>query len=138
MRVPTRLVTHVDLDDAATGGRQLSLSARLEAVTADGRRLVLLGDRGWASSLHGSGDMRARIAAEDIESTARMVVGPDEPMDDETHEQQAAAHWGSLARRLGRQGVDTDARELQRLPHDVVLSERLRAWIAGRTGGAGL
>ncbi|WP_063784266.1 hypothetical protein [Streptomyces sp. SBT349] len=128
MTAVTRLVTYADLDNAATDARQLSVTARLEAVLADGRGLVLLDDRGWSSS--GGADVRAWISAEDVETTARMVVGPDEPGEGETPEQAASGHWGSLARILGRQGVDVDAHELERLPHDVVLGERLRARIA--------
>jgi hypothetical protein len=104
------------------------VSARLEAELADGRSLVLLDDRGWSS--WGGVDIRAWISAEEVERDARMVVGPDEPGDGQTHEQMAAGHWGSLAGILGQQGVNVDARELARLPHEVVLSERLRAWIA--------
>ncbi|MEU9113558.1 hypothetical protein AB0D04_17680 [Streptomyces sp. NPDC048483] len=131
MTVVTRLVAHADLDDVATDARQMSVSVRLVAVLADGRSLVLLDDRGWSSSLHGGGvDLRAWISAEDVERTARAVVGPDEPSDGETPEQAAAGHWGSLAAIFGRQGVEVDPRELERLAHDVVLSERLRAWIA--------
>lgn len=128
MTVVTRLITHADLDVGATGARQMSVSARLEAVLADGRSVVLLADRGWSSS--GPAGIRARVSAEEVESTARMVVGPDEPFDGRTDEQMAADHWGALAGVLGRLGVDVDARELERVPHDVVLSERLRAWIA--------
>ncbi|MDX3227417.1 hypothetical protein [Streptomyces sp. ME19-01-6] len=128
MTVVTRLITHADLDVGATSARQMSVSARLEAVLADGRSLVLLNDRGWSSS--GPADIRARISVEDVERTARMVVGPDEPFDGKTDEQMAADHWGALASILGQQGVAVDAQELERLPHDVVLSERLRAWIA--------
>ncbi|WP_461006337.1 hypothetical protein [Streptomyces capparidis] len=128
MTVVTRLVTDVDLDDAATDARRMSVSARLEAQLADGRGVVLLDDRGWSS--WGGTDIRGRISAEDVEETARTVVGPDEPIDGLTHEQMAAGHWGSLARALRQQGVDVDPQELERLPHDVVLGERLRAWLA--------
>ncbi|MFI5763449.1 hypothetical protein ACIA8F_21230 [Streptomyces sp. NPDC051563] len=58
-----------------------------------------------------------------------MVVGPDEPFDGMTQEQMAAGHWGHLAGVLGERGADVSAQELARLPHDVVLSDRLRAWI---------
>ncbi|MGO4748337.1 hypothetical protein AB4212_06845 [Streptomyces sp. 2MCAF27] len=123
----TRLVTHVDLDDGATRAGQMSMSARLVAVLADGRGLVLLDDRGW--SLWGPGDVREWMSAEDVETDARMVVGPDEPGDGQTSEQMAADHWASLAGIIARHGVRVDARDLARLPHDVVLSERLRARI---------
>jgi hypothetical protein len=129
----TRLVTYAELDDAGTGARELSVSARLDAQLANGRRLVLLGDRGWSSWLHGGGaEIRAWISAEEIETDARMVVGPDEPGEGETHEQMEAGHWEFLAGVLRRQGVDADALELARLPHDVVLGEHLRAWLALR------
>jgi hypothetical protein len=39
------------------------------------------------------------------------------------------AHWTYLQQIAERQGVPTDAAELRRLPHDVVLSERLLARI---------
>lgn len=78
MTAVTRLVTYTDLHVGATTARRLSVSARLEAVLADGRSVVLLDDRGWSTS--------------------------------------------------GPSGMP--AHDLERLPHDAVLSERLRAWIA--------
>jgi hypothetical protein len=128
MSVVTRLVTHADLDAGATSARRMSVSARLTAVLDDGRSLVLLDDRGWGSS--GPADVRALISVEDIESTARTVVGPDEPYDGRTYEQMAAGHWGFLAGVLGQHGVEVDPHELEALPHDVVLGEGLRAWLA--------
>ncbi|MCX4776575.1 hypothetical protein [Streptomyces sp. NBC_01264] len=127
MTVVTRLVTYTDLDAGGTSARQLSVSARLEAVLADGRSVVLLDDRGWSSS--GPAGLLASTSGEDLEETARTVVGPDEPFDGMTREQMAAGHWGHLADVLGQHGVDVAAHELERLPHDVVLSARLRAWI---------
>ncbi|MFJ9434647.1 hypothetical protein ACIRQY_34035 [Streptomyces sp. NPDC101490] len=124
MTVVTRLVTYVDLDGSAAD--TLSVSARLEAVLTDGRSLVLLDDRGWTQHAMGSAGIAPRMPAEDFEETARMVVGPDETDEDETHGQAAAGHWGWLADRLGQQGVRVEARDMERLPHDVVLSERLR------------
>ncbi|WP_432743482.1 hypothetical protein H7827_06950 [Streptomyces sp. JH002] len=128
MTVVARLVTHVDVDEGATTDRVISVSARLEAALEDGRSLVLLDDRGWGIS--GAPGVRERISAGEIVSTARVVVGPDEPFDGRTQEQMADDHWGWLAEILRRRGVDVSAHELERLPHDVVLSERLRPWIA--------
>ncbi|MFF3767314.1 hypothetical protein ACFYYR_24950 [Streptomyces sp. NPDC001922] len=41
----------------------------------------------------------------------------------------AAGHWNFLAEILNQQGVDVEARELEWLSHDVVLTERLQARI---------
>lgn len=43
--------------------RSISVSARMEAVLDDGRRLLLLDDRGWTSSLRGAGADEADIWA---------------------------------------------------------------------------
>ncbi|GAB2896493.1 hypothetical protein [Streptomyces mayteni] len=126
-----RLVTRAELDETVTDARQMSVSARLEAVLADGRALVLLADRGWSSSPVGEADIRDWTSVEEIEDTARTVVGPDEPFDGQTQEQAAAAHWSALAGILARQGVAADPLELARLPHDVVIGTGLRAWLAG-------
>ncbi|WP_282695284.1 hypothetical protein [Streptomyces sp. CC208A] len=122
-----RLVTHVELDEPRTTARQLSVSARLEAELPDGHALVLLDDRGWSESLMGDGDIRDFLTVESVEETARTVVGPDEPADGRTAEEETA-HWAALAARLAEQGVRVDAAALARLPHAVVLGERLRAW----------
>jgi hypothetical protein len=50
MAAVARLLTLVDVDDEGTGGRQMSVSARHEAVLVDGRHILLLGDRGWSSA----------------------------------------------------------------------------------------
>src|SRR5262245_64664323 len=134
MNVVTGLVTLVDL--LVANDRQVSFSARHEAVLSDGRRLILLDDRGWTSStLTAEGPDGVRraseggvwdgISAEEIHKTARTVVGPDEPVDGHSYEEADAAHWDHLARVLGEQGLTADAADLKALPHDVVLSERL-------------
>ncbi len=60
-----------------------------------------------------------------------MVVGPDEPFGDRTHDDMEADHWAYLQQIAQRQGVVTTAAELRDLPHDVVLSSRLLARLAG-------
>ena len=107
-------------------------------------------DRGWSESAlralwvgegpegdpcRGEPDIWAVTSAEDIEETARVVVGPDAPPDGYMQEGMEAGHWAYLAGLLRQQGVAVDATELTRLPHDVVLSERLpraRRSCAGR------
>ena len=54
-------------------------------------------------------------------------MGPDEAFDEHTQEDMARHHWAHLAGVLRAQGIEIEAEELQRLPHEVVLGERLRA-----------
>jgi hypothetical protein len=124
MATVERLITTADVDDLSPDHPYVSVRARLEAVLADGRRLMLLGDRGWASS-----QSWAALSAEDVEKTARMVVGPDEPAPGRSREEEEAGHWSHLAGTLGGYRVAVDAGELRNLPHDVVLGERLLARI---------
>ena len=150
MAAVTRLVTLVDVQDDVVDPRQMSVSALHEAVLEDGRRVLLLDDRGWTSSAlrafwpaeGGDGesgqdqlDTWAVTSVEDIEETARVVVGPDEPPEGYSQEEAEAAHWAYLADVLRQHGLVVDALELKRLPHDVVLSERLLARIGRGRGG---
>ena len=122
-----RLVTFVDVGDEMFPARQMSVSARHEAVLVDGCRLLLLDDRGWSASRNDELDPWADTSVEEIEETARVVVGPDEPFGGRSQQDMEADHWTYLAGILQRQGVVVDALELRALPHEVVLSERLRA-----------
>ena len=132
------LVTLADVD-ADAHPRRLSVSARLEAVLDDGRRVPLLDDRGWSETLHGPGaedvaDIWAVTAEQDIAETARVVVGPDEPFDGLSQEDRESDHWNALAEKLRAHGVVVDAGELMRLPHDVVLSKPLLARLVQGAG----
>jgi hypothetical protein len=148
----TRLVTFIDVDDNVADARQMSVSARHEAVLGNGRRVLLLDDRGWSSSLgaawsveeapdddswrEGMPDIWALTSVEDIVATARVVVGPDEPFGGRSHEDMDADHWAHLTEVLRQQGIVADALELERLPHDVVLSARLLARVGHDPGAA--
>ena len=121
----TGLVTFIEVDNAGTDPRQMSVSARHEAVLTNGARVLLLADRGWTSS--GPADIWTVTSVEDIADTARVVVGPDEPFGGRSHKDMEADHWASLAAVLRHQGIDMDALELGRLHHDVVLGEQLLA-----------
>jgi hypothetical protein len=123
----TRLVTFVEVEDTVADPRQMSVSARHEAVLMNGGRVLLLADRGWSAS--GSPNIWAVTSVEEIADTARMVVGPDEPFGGRSQKDMEADHWASLAAVLRHQGVDADALELGRLPHDIVLGEQLLARI---------
>lgn len=125
MPAVTRLVTFVDVDSQGPTDT-ISVSARHEVELEDGSRVLLLDDRGWGSS--GSW---ATTSEADLEETARMVVGPDEPSDGSSYERMDADHWAFLQRIAQQQGVVVDAAELKRLPHDVVLSQRALSRLAG-------
>lgn len=112
-----RLRTFMDVRD----DDERRLSARHDAVFANGRCVVLLDDRGWGRVIWG------HETAEEIARTARVVVGPDEPFEGRTHAEMEASHWEYLARILREKGVEADAAELRALPHDVDLSGRVRA-----------
>jgi hypothetical protein len=146
---PTRLETFADIDDEAAHAQQMSVSLRHEAVLESGRRVPLLEGRGWSTSMmrfssdEGSADDASRAltppdpwatTVEDIIDTARVVVGPDEPSDGHTYEDAAADHWAALVEVLRQQGTTVDAAELSRLPHDVVLSDRLLSRIGHDPG----
>jgi hypothetical protein len=66
--------------------------------------------------------------------TARRVVGPDQPFGGRSHADMAADHWVQLTEVLRKQGGVADALELQRLAHEVVLSERLLARVGHAPG----
>jgi hypothetical protein len=125
-----RLVTLADIREDADAGR-ISVSARQEAVLEDGRRLPLLDDRGWGSTLGGRDasqvDIWTLTTEREIAETARMVVGPDEPFAGRSQDEMATDHWNALAGKLRTHGVTVDGGELMRLPHEVVLSDRLLA-----------
>jgi hypothetical protein len=107
--------------------------------------VLLLDDRGWsASSLIARGegevpevqpDSWATMSVEDIEQTARIVVGPDEPFEGSSQEDAEEGHWAYLSDVLRQHGVAMDARDLRRLPHDVVLGERLLARVGRSATG---
>jgi len=120
-----RLVTVVGVRGRPSSPREMSLSALHLAVLDDGRRLTLLDDRGWTES--GPSDIWHHTSREEIEATARTVVGPDEPSGHDTAQHMATTHWEHLAGVLHRHGVQADARELSNLPHEVELSDRVVA-----------
>jgi hypothetical protein len=141
-----RLLTFVDIANEDPDRRRMSMSARHEAVLADGRRVVLLDDRGWSAELRvvGGGErsrQERRVVellgtgtyetVEQIERTARAVVGPDEPFEGRTQAEMEASHWDSLARILHQEGIEAQAAELKALPHDVELSDGLLARLGG-------
>jgi hypothetical protein len=127
-----RFVTFADVGGDVADVAQASVSTRHEAALTDSRRVVIFDDRGWSWSVHGGkGDIVqdpwTSTSPEDIEDTARVVVGPDEPFDGRSHDDMEADHWAYIAGLLQQHDVGVTAHKLKRLPHDVVLSERLLA-----------
>ena len=124
----------------------MSVRAPHEAVLADGRRVLLLGDRAGPGSCAspGAGAFRGRAPArgarviwatetvEEMKRTARMVVGPDEPFEGHSQADMEAGHWDTLSRILRQHGIEVAAAELKALPHDVELSDRVLAHGHGR------
>jgi hypothetical protein len=129
MREPRRLVTFIDIDPAAGAelntDRRISISARHQLELVSGRRVTLLDDRGWSSS--GPSGIWSSQSLADLAETARMVVGPDEPPEERSPEDEAAMHWAQLAANAQAQGVRVEPGELAALPHDVDISPEIRA-----------
>ncbi len=130
----TRLETIADVRDT-DDAREISVSCRHEAVLDDGGRVVLLDGRGWTQALRGPGadevdDLWAVTSVDEVAETARVVVGPDEPYGGRSQADMEAGRWATLAGTLRTHGVVVRGADLARLPHDVVLSDRLQARLA--------
>ncbi|MDX6592418.1 MAG: hypothetical protein QOJ13_1614 [Gaiellales bacterium] len=117
------------LADQPADPSSISFSARHEAVLDDGRRVLLLDDRGWVETLSGAGASelpgRELPWEHDIAETARMVVGPDEPFGGHSQDDMETDHWNALAETLRGHNVTVDPADLRQLPHDVQLGERI-------------
>lgn len=88
-----RLVTFVDVDDDVADVRRMSVSARHEAVLVDGRRVLLLDDRGWSTS--GPANIWAVTSVQDIVDTARMTSG------DQMSETDGPSGWEHVEHIIG-------------------------------------
>jgi len=88
--------------------------------------ILLLDDRGWSTSQSWS-----QVQRRQIEEMTRVVVGPDEPVGDQSVEDAVNSQWEFIREILARHGVKTEAVELRNLRHDVVVSKRLLDLIGG-------
>lgn len=122
MSTPKRLISFADSDANPAHPERVSIRVRFELELADGRRLLLLNDRGWGCS-----GTWSELTMEEIVMNARGVVGPDEPPQGRSREEQANLYWAAMHRILQRQGVTLGEDELRQLPHDVEISDRLLA-----------
>ena len=92
MTTATRLVNYADVDHQPSQPEEVSIAVRLELELADGRRVLLLNDRGWGSTASW-----AELSLKSIQRNARVVVGPDEPPEGRSQEEEATLHWARLA-----------------------------------------
>lgn len=139
MNPARRLVTSITIDHVGEArlheagidiGRQLTITAVLQVELTDGRRVVLLDDRGWAAG--GPGDIWSYETFETMAQTARTVVGPDEPPEGRSFEEETALHWAALADIAKEQGVSITADELAGLRQDVEASADIHTRLAAR------
>ena len=59
--------------------------------------------------------------------TARVVVGPDEPGDGQSRAEAESQYWEYIADLLRVQGIEVRQVDLAAVPHDVVLTDAVRA-----------
>lgn len=119
MGIMRRFVSIVEID-GVEAGRNAGLSVLHQAQLDDGRLLVVLDDRGWSTNQKCS-----MATASEIRETARMVVGPDEPLHGRSQADAVRGYWLFIQDILARQDVAVPLDELQRLPHDVVFGPKL-------------
>lgn len=118
-----RLVTSAEAGNDARWQGQVDVKARHELELDDGRRVLLLNDRGYGGTCAWN-----KTTLADVEVQIRTAVGPDEPFDNLSARDMEAAHWEALAALAQQHGVPVAAVDLQRLRHDVVISESIR-WL---------
>lgn len=105
-------LVEIDGDEAA---RAVGLSVLHQAQLDDGPLLVVLDDRGWSANQ----DWAMRAASE-IRDTARMVVGPDEPLHGPSQADAVHGCWLFIQDIHASQDAAVPLGELQQLPRDVV------------------
>jgi hypothetical protein len=94
------------------------------AVVADGTRIVYDDTRGFGSVASAGQDPWRFMSRERIEQDVRNVLLPGTDDDPEPRP------WDEIAHRLRGHGVETSPAELERLPFEIVLTERLEARLA--------
>lgn len=129
MAVVSRFVSVVELAEGANS-QGISVSVLLEAKLDNGQSLVVLDDRGWNSSQPWD-----QAQPEQIQETARTVVGPDEPRGEQTMADATSAYWNYLRKILAEYGIESSSTELQAIPHEVVLCERVLERLKHRADG---
>ena len=111
------------------GTRSQSFSVSEFVTLEDGRRVILHEDRGftlgWRSTgKSGSGDISEH---ETLESLTRDVLNAVLPDDDECAEDHP---WSWLADLARARGLNVTAEDLRGLPYEVILTDKVRRWLA--------
>jgi hypothetical protein len=117
----TRLITYAELEEHSNARFDVKLRHVVRLPT--GREVLLLDDRG----LSGTCDPGVPLDRRAIKADARTAVGPDEPVDGQSWAALEQEHWSWIAGVLRVAGSEATAADVGRLPHDVVLGERLLA-----------
>ena len=115
-----------DLREGSRDGRSQSFSVSEFALLDDGRRVVLHSERGftigWGSSVRDAGDISTGMTADSIAHDVLSVVLPDDDCGDDHP-------WSWLAELARSRGLDVTAPDLQGLPYEVTLRDRVRSWL---------
>lgn len=126
----TSLLVTAELDDAQSSKGQVSVAVRLELMLENGRKILLLDDRGW-----GTNQQWSVVSEKEIRETALVVVGPDEPFGGMSQKSTAADHWQYLGLIAQQHGFVVGPLELSLLPDEVRVGPKLRMRFGGSASG---
>jgi hypothetical protein len=105
-------------DDRGRPSREHSFSVSEFALTDDGRRVTLHEERGWGGRLSTDEDIWNYTTEDEVKETTFAVVRfADDGPDDHP--------WEWLVELCHAQGIDVTVEELQAVPYEVVLSDRV-------------
>ena len=108
--------------------RSQSFSVSEFVTLEDGRRVLLNEDRGFTiglgSARESSADLRRGLTIEVLTRQALNVVRPDDDDAPEDHP------WTWLADLARARGLNVSADDLRSLPYEVILTEKVRRWLA--------
>ncbi len=109
--------------------RSQSFSVSEFVALEDGRRVILHRDRGFTLGWRSTGEPGSEDfpRGETAESMTRNVLNVVLPDDDECAEDHP---WSWLADLARARGLNVTAGDLRRLPYDVILTDKVRRWLA--------
>ncbi|MDY7103004.1 MAG: hypothetical protein S0880_17630 [Actinomycetota bacterium] len=92
---------------------------------ADGRQVTLHAERGFTVGARGRPERRLTLTTDDVVRNVLTTVLPDDDSIGEDHP------WAWLASLARARGLDVTEDDLRALDYEIVLTERLRGWLAG-------